>query len=232
MSQPDRESILARFTQWLDQALAREEAPPGIPAELLEPSAAEPEHDLFVVQAALTALTQEVKLQGRSFKQLTETMAPVAELAPALGLAVEQSRREARREVLDLLLDLRDRLKRGEEAAGQAAAALAEPPRWWRRRQAPGAGAVAAALREGYGLTLARLEEALQVFGVSEIDCEGLPFDAARMHAVEVEEAAGVAEGTVVSVLRRGYEWNGAVYRPAGVRVTRRRGSHKGQPNG
>lgn len=231
MTRLDREYILARFTEWMDVALAREDAPSGIPADLLQPVSEEPKSDLYAVQAALTALTQEVKLQGRSFKQLSETLAPVSEVAPAFGAAIEQSHREARREVIDLLLDLRDRLKRGEDTASQAAKSLVAPRRWWQSRPAPGAGVVVAALREGYALTLARLEEALQLFGVSEIDCEGLSFDATRMHAVEIEETAIVGEGTVVAVLRRGYEWNGAIYRPAGVRVTRRPSAGKGQPN-
>jgi len=94
--------------------------------------------DLYAVQAALTALTQEVKLQGRSFKQLGEAVGPVAEMAPALASLIEDVRLQARREVLDGLLDLRDRLGRGEETAALAVAALdvaapAGKTSWWRR---------------------------------------------------------------------------------------------------
>ena len=148
MTQPDRESILRRFAHFLDEALVREDAPQGIPAELLDQPTAPPEGDLYAVQAALTALTQEVKLQGRSFKQLSETVAPVAGMAPALESALGQADLQARREVLDLLLDLRDRLLRGEETARTAAAAIAKPRRWWQRQQSPSHRDIVAALRE------------------------------------------------------------------------------------
>ncbi|WP_321472914.1 nucleotide exchange factor GrpE [uncultured Paludibaculum sp.] len=232
MSQPDRELILSRFTDWLDLALTREGAPPGIPEELLDASAGAPETDLYAVQAALTALTQEVRLQGRSFKQLSETVAPISEMAPALNSAAGQARREARSEVLDLLLDLRDRLLRGEETARASAATLVVPRRWWHRKEGPDSGAVVAALREGYLLTLGRLEEALVTFGVSEIECTGRPFDSSIMHAVGIEETESMEDGTVVSVLRRGYEWDGVVYRPADVRVARRPDAKREQSNG
>jgi molecular chaperone GrpE len=221
MSQPDRESILRRFAAWLDEALAREDAPQGIPVELLDAPAVPPDGDLYAVQAAVTVLAQEVKLQGRSFKQLSETVAPIAEMAPALSAAIEQARLQARREVLNVLLDLRDRLLRGEETACATAAAIAAPKRWWQRRKSPRAGEVVGALREGYALTLARLDEALATYGVSEIDCADRPFDPGEMHATGIEETDTAAEGTVVAVLRRGYEWNGEVYRPAEVRVAR-----------
>jgi molecular chaperone GrpE len=121
-----------------------------------------------------------------------------------------------------VLLDLRDRLLRGEETARSTASAMAAPRPWWQRRESPRAAEAVGALREGYRLTLARLDEALTTFGVSEIDCRDRPFDAGEMHAIGIEETDQAAEGTVVAVLRRGYEWNGAVYRPAEVRVARR----------
>lgn len=232
MNQPDRESILRRFAHCLDEALMCEDAPQGIPAELLDEPTAPPEGDLYAVQAALTALTQEVKLQGRSFKNLSETLAPIAAMAPALESAAGQAEWQARSEVLDLLLDLRDRLLRGEETARTAAAALVQPRRWWQRKESPSYRDVVAALREGYALTLGRLEEALVNYGVSEIECTGSPFDATVMHATGIEETVMVDEGTVVAVLRRGYEWNGEVYRPADVRVARRPEAFKEQSNG
>ena len=69
----DRDEILRRFEARLDAALAREDAPRGIPEELLagdETAVDESTVDRYRMWAALTALTQEVKLQGRAFKQL------------------------------------------------------------------------------------------------------------------------------------------------------------------
>src|SRR5438105_11352412 len=77
--------------------------------------------------AAMTALTQEVKLQGRSFKQLSETLAPLANLAPELPEMERQAQERARREVLDVLLDLRDRLARGLDQVRAARERMNDP---------------------------------------------------------------------------------------------------------
>jgi molecular chaperone GrpE len=223
MSLPDRETLLRQFSQWLDQALAAEDPPRGIPEEILSTATPPQGGDLYSLQAALTALTQEVKLQGRSFKQLSETVAPAASMAPAMATLMEEARQQARQDVIDLLLDLRDRLARGEETAHQAASAIPSRPRWWPGGQdREKAAGIVAALREGYQLTAARMDEILGSFDVREIDCDGEPFDAHRMHAIGTEETDEVDEGTVVEVCRRGYEWNGDVFRPAQVRVARR----------
>ena len=102
----DREEILRRFEARLDAALAREDAPRGIPEELLagdESAAEESTVDRYRMWAALTALTQEVKLQGRTFKQLSDTLG-------------RDNEARSRKEVLDGLLELRERLLRGVEA--------------------------------------------------------------------------------------------------------------------
>ena len=41
------------------------------------------------------------------------------------------------------------------------------------------------------------------------------------MNAIESEESATVSPGTVLEVYRSGYEWNGEVFRPAQVKVSR-----------
>lgn len=254
-----RGRILARFGEWLDEALAREASPPGIAAEILaeveEGASAEPETDLHALRAAMLALSQEIGLQGRTFHQLKDALAPVGELGPRVEAALEaherglvemrrvgdQAReereawqREAVREasrlawkkVLDLLLDMRDRLGRGIETASSAIAARPERPPlgWWDRflgRRDEPAPQPAEALVEGCRLALARLDDALVEIGVGEIPCEGRMFDPQTMKAIELGEAAGVADGRVIEVRRRGYEWRGELYRPAEVKVAR-----------
>jgi molecular chaperone GrpE len=210
----DREEILRRFEARLDAALAREDAPHGIPEELLsgaDTGAEESTVDRFRMWSALTALTQEVKLQGRSFKQLSDT------------LGRDQEAR-SRKEWLDGLLELRERLLRGVEGAG---AREKVPPVFWdrifRRRweQIRHALEVVDAMDQGYRLSLKSLDDLLVRFEVRPIECKGELFDPRSMSAVDVEETLGVPEGTVVAVYRTGYEWNGAVYRPAQVRVAR-----------
>jgi hypothetical protein len=135
-----RTRYLALFESWLDLALAEEAEPAGLDASILgtlaagEPPA--PKADLYTLYEALTALTQEVKLQGRAFKDLKDTVSPLAErleqaashheeaLAEARGIAgqaletardletarVQETEDRCLQESVELLLDLRDRL--------------------------------------------------------------------------------------------------------------------------
>jgi molecular chaperone GrpE len=232
----EREEILRRFEAWLDGALADEEPPQGLPAGILDSitSEAEPgsngQRDLYAMWAAVTALTQEVKLQGRSFKQLSETLAPVAELAPQLTEMERDAQEDARREILDVLLDLRDRLRRGLDRARESSAKLGEPSRsgWVTRLLSRDAvlrhaTETVAALEKGYQMSLDRLNDVLADFDVREIACQGQLFDPSSMQAVDVQETEEAEEGVVVEVYRAGYEWKGEVYRPAHVKVARRR---------
>ena len=230
----DREEISRRFEAWLDSVLAAEEPPQGIAAELLSALTVEAgastdgQCDLYSMWAAVTALTQEVKLQGRTFKQLSETLAPVADLAPQLPKAQRKAQEQARREMLDVLLDLRDRLARGLEAARASQAKMQESQlsTWTGRLLARHesfryASEALAALEEGYQISLDRLDDVLAQFDVREITCRGQPFDPRSMHVVDVEETTEAVEGTVVEVYRAGYEWQGVIHRPAQVKVAR-----------
>jgi molecular chaperone GrpE len=211
----NRGDLLQRFEAWLDAALAREDPPAGIPAELLRADLAETTDvakDRQALWSAVTALTQEVKLQGRTFKQLSDTLS-------------RDTEKRSRKEVLDPLLDLRERLLRGLESVGGRP--RLQPVLWdriFRRRweQVRHALEVVDALEQGYRLSLESLNDLLARFEVRPIECEGRPFDPRLMSAVDAEETARAAEGTVLAVYRNGYEWNGDVYRPAQVRVARR----------
>ena len=217
----DRSEILQRFEQFLDAAMAKEGPPEGIPAEFLAGDAAPDSSltDWYTMWAAMTALTQEVKLQGRAFKHLSESLAADAE-------------RRGRKESLGALLEMRERLLRGLEGVRggeqlqpgfwDRVLAWVWPQRW---RQVEHAIAVARSLEDGYRLSLAHLDDVLFEFQVQPIECEGRPFDPRRMNAVDVEETDRAAEGTVLFVYRVGYEWNGELYRPAQVRVAKRLGN-------
>src|SRR5207237_4604202 len=129
----DREEILRRFEVCLVSSLAAEEPPQGLSAELLSSLAAEPKPisngrcDLYSMWAAMPALTQEVRLQGRSFKQLSESVAPITILAPQLPEMHREAQERARREVLDVFLDLRDRLARGLDQVRAARERMNDP---------------------------------------------------------------------------------------------------------
>ena len=130
--------------------------------------------------------------------------------------------------MLDVLLDLRDRLARGLEAARASQAKMQESQlsTWTARLVARHASLRYAsealgAIEEGYRISLDRLDDVLAQFDVQEIACLGQLFDPRSMHVVDVEETTEAVEGTVVEVYRVGYEWQGAVHRPAQVKVAR-----------
>jgi molecular chaperone GrpE len=246
-----RERILRGFEAWLDSALGGEEPPQGVAGDLLAVLAAgdplppmEGQCDLYSLWSAMTALTQEVKLQSRTFRQLYDTLSqgtgnsggvaasplsvPQAVTEERLAAPPETERRSQKKQ-LDLLLDLRDRLDRGIRSVREAEAQLvaASPRSFWARWLGGDRGRMRqtqdtlAALEKGYALTLDRLDQGLQDSHLSPILCEGQVFDPHRMTAVELEETDAVPEGTVVGVYRSGYEWEGEVYRSAQVKVAR-----------
>ena len=153
-----RRRLVERFAAWLDETLARPEPPQGIAAELLAEleDAAEGDEDsspadLYSLWFAVTAQTQEVRLQGRAFQRLTDEVAPLGAALEAtrhahqdalaearrvaeeaLGQREERDARSAselerrvRRQTVGVLLDLRDRLDRGYRTAADQ---LAEMP--------------------------------------------------------------------------------------------------------
>lgn len=237
----DRDEILRRFEALLDSALAAEAEPAGIGAGILSAVVAgaangEPRSDAYALWSAMTALTQEIKLQGRAFQDLNHTLAAQTEKTADQLRAVyaereatvqREAERRCRREILSALIDLRDRLDRGRESVRARLAQNAAVPQtgWWARfrgKQSPDSSAkTVRALFRGYELGIERLNQTLDEFNAREIRCQGEPFDPRRMNALEIEESATAPAGTVLEVYRSGYEWNGELFRPAQVKVSR-----------
>lgn len=252
------DALARRLTAWLAATLTGEEPLQGLDTALLaelaaepgaEPGQAPPGCDQFALWSALTALTQEVRLQGRAFGRLGETLAPLATLEPAVSElidangkllertdeafrreireAAEQARLKTEREMLAPLLDTRERLARNLRSLDEALArpTAARKSRWAFFSHADEAAAplidAAAALREGNALSLARLEETLTGLGVQFIERTGVPFDPRLMQAVQVTPTAEAGEGTVLEIVRPGYAWRGELYRAAQVRVAK-----------
>jgi molecular chaperone GrpE len=252
-----RERIVRRFELWLDEILDGEPPIQGIAAEILEqleaegpieePRQAEAGCDLFTVWSAVTAMTEETRLQGRAFKQLHDGMSPLQGLVGSGGAMLERYQaaldlqqqkthddwtRAVWKEVLDMLIDMRDRLMRGADSA-QAWLDRPEPARQLgfaqrvREKIFPLQPDVrieqrdeaVRSLLKGYTLCREVLDEALERVGVRPMDCVGKPFDPQAMKAVDTGREANVPEGTVLEVYRRGYRWNEEVYRQAEVKV-------------
>jgi molecular chaperone GrpE len=239
----DRTEILRRFEALLDSALASEAPPAGVDSEILASVMADRDDDSedskcdsYALWSAMTALTQEIKLQGRAFQELNQSLSAQTEKIAAELRAVyaerertmqRETERRCRREIRSALIDLRDRLGRGLESvtAHRKEIASRPPPGWWERtfgNRAPDTSdeTVGAVVR-GYELGVDRLDQTLEEFNAREIRCQGEMFDPRRMNAIESEESAAVPPGTVLDVYRGGYEWNGEVFRTAQVKVAR-----------
>ena len=76
-------------------------------------------------------------------------------------------------------------------------------------------------LREGLELTLKKLFDCLDKFGVKAIDPAGEKFDPDWHEAVSMQELEGAAAGDIVTVMQKGYELNGRLVRPAMVIVAK-----------
>jgi len=260
--------ILQRFAGWLDDVLAEEKPLEGIAAELLaelhdgkDSDTAGPSdgtYDLHSAWSAMTALTQEIKLQGRTFKQLSEKIAPFAELDESIDKLVathrealsdarriaeegraDRTQREselkleahdrARRELIGVIIEIRDSLIIGLRSAAESQGKLEEQREWSRLKKIFKNKAadqnykleIVNSLKKGYRMGLDRIDEALQRLGVNEIVCEGKLFDPRIMNAVDIEETRDVPDGTVLEVYRTGYLIDGEVLQPAQVKVAR-----------
>jgi molecular chaperone GrpE len=255
-----RERILRRFETWLDDVLQDDKPIEGIAGEILaqleaetaecESRAAEAGCDLYSLWSAVTALAEETRLQGRAFKQLHESLTPMQGLVESVGGVLqrymtsldeqdrrlsESTRQAVLKEVLGILIDMRDRLVRGAEAAdtwleqaqtppklslgARLRQKIVSPPPQVRQEHEE----AVRSLRKGYDLSREVLDEALMCWGVRPMDCVGRPFDPGSMKAVDIDERSDAEDGTVLEIYRQGYWWNNAVYRPAEVKVARKK---------
>lgn len=205
------------------------------------------ETDLFTLFSAMTKLSGEIGLQGRAFKQVADALAPLgqlpsrferveaaqAEVADQLAAMAPEDEDEPHfppvEDVLGVVLDLYDRLERGirtldasnDLLKGEASAG------GWRRKLLGGSALAqrlldsAASTRQGYQLTLSRLEGALRQWGVERVGTAGELFDPQRMNVIEVQDDPDNPDATILEVYRSGYELNGKLLVTAQVKVSR-----------
>ena len=231
-----KERALEDFRRWLNDL---EEIPPEVAEQ--EPPTCD-QHDLF---AELAALRQEVRLQNREQSRAGRELANAAARYDAIDrtvrgrdqeLAALERRvsRAAEDRCLLSVLDLRDALVRGREAArrlrtagnraekqaGKKAGrkrALRRKP--FRRLQPAIAGVV-----DGYELALRRCDRALARYDVRAVPAVGGRFDARTMHAVETRRVADREDGVVMEEFVSGFVRDGEVLRLAEVAVNRVQG--------
>ena len=253
LSTARRARLASTLVSLLDEVLDATAPPEGIAAEIIEAletfdtgTGAEAA-DWYGVQAALTTLTQETRLQSRAFAKLSDRLAasPGEEMTPLLAgideklgaLLTSKTGAETTDglscKTIDLLVEVRDRLISAAAAARQSLAAAEQTvPGWWPARILVRKSAEALfdgyrALIAGYTIAVERLDDTLADAGVFETVREGAVFDPATMRIVDIEETDTEPEGTVLSVYRRGYRRDTEVVRTAEVKVARRRSASR-----
>jgi molecular chaperone GrpE len=78
-----------------------------------------------------------------------------------------------------------------------------------------------ASLLTGYGMSLQRVERTLEEHGLEAIPTVGEMYDPEQMEVLEAVTGSGLPSGEVLEEIRRGYLWDGRVFRCAQVRVAR-----------
>lgn len=216
MNEEFKQQLLNEFSSFLDSA----EAPHS--------NAESPERtvDLYSVLKEIIALKTEVKIEARQFKSVLEQFQAQIDQSnrdkTVLGECLEQSKANLQKEkdlamraLLVQLLDLRDRLDQGLQAAGNYRSKrfyLFRP----KREQALIEG-----LGNGQALTLKRLDQLLASYEVAPIPVIDQAFDPKTMRAAEIEQRPDLENGLVTGELRSGYFWREEVLRVAEVKVNK-----------
>jgi molecular chaperone GrpE len=81
----------------------------------------------------------------------------------------------------------------------------------------------AKALLQGIEMVRNHFKSIMEENGLKVIDPDGQPFDPEKHEAVEHVEDVVHPENTVLEVMRKGYELNGKVLRPAAVKVSNKK---------
>jgi molecular chaperone GrpE len=182
--------------------------------------------DLFSLLAEMASLNNEVRLQSRQFKSTLDELRRFGDELRARSERLERELDRAREQCASIqaqterrlllgLLDLRDRLQAGVEAA-------ARPPASWLTRLLPGPSRFAASLAQGQRLSLQRLDDLLDSYRMRPIAALGEPLVPDRMRVVGVEAAPDVADGIVLREARRGFFRDGELFRVAEVIVCKK----------
>lgn len=193
------------------------------------PGAAPTAVDLSTLLAEMAVLKNELRLQSRQFKNTLEELRrfgnDLRDHGERLQRDLEREReraaaiqRQTERQFLLALLNLRDRLQSGVDAAQRPPAAILA-------RLVPGPARFAASLAEGQRLTLQRLDNLLGQHRVRPMQVLGATLDPEQMRVVGLETAAdsaNIPDGTVLREVQRGFFHDGELLRVAQVIVSKK----------
>ena len=170
-----------------------------------EESAAEMEMDSEIAENSAEDLSQLLE-QARSkadehYEQMMRAHAELENLKRRHERDLENAHKYALDKFVAELLGVWDSLELGHNAAQDEAADVQK-------------------LREGTELTLKMLGDAMNKFGVEQVDPINQPFDPELHQAMSMQPRADVPANTVVAVVQKGYKLNGRLVRPAMVMVS------------
>ena len=188
---------------------------------LMETETARPEA-APVVETAQGSAEGGADLQGRlaaaearaqeNWDQLLRARAEQENLRRRTERELENAHKYALERFAQELLPVRDSLEMGLAAAGvlglYALLLLGE-------------AAQSEKLREGTELTLKMLVNAMDKFGIKEINPLNEPFNPDLHQAMAMQESAKAAPNTVITVMQKGYLLNDRLIRPAMVMVAK-----------
>jgi molecular chaperone GrpE len=137
------------------------------------------------------------------WNQLLRVQAEMENLRRRAERDVESAHKYALEKFAQALLPVKDSLE-----MGLAATAGAD-------------GEVVTRLKEGTELTLKMLGDALEKFGIKEVDPVGQPFNPEFHQAMTMQPSADHPANTVLAVMQKGYTLNERLLRPAMVVVSK-----------
>jgi len=166
------------------------------------PGAAEVQADRPENAAAVDEVAALQEELARHREAMLRMQAEMDNQGKRLQREAERSRKFALERVMKELLDVRDSMERGLEAADDTA--------------------TVESLREGQQLTLRMLAKVMADNGLELIDPKGEPFDPELHEAMTVLPSADVHENTILEVLQKGFRLHDRLIRPARVVVSRK----------
>jgi len=170
-----------------------------------EESAAEMETDSGLAEESaedLTKLLEQARAKAdEHYEQMMRAHAELENLNRRHARDLENAHKYALDKFVAELLGVWDSLELGHIAAQDEAADVQK-------------------LREGTELTLKMLGDAMNKFGVEQLDPINQPFDPEVHQAMSMQPRADVPANTVVAVVQKGYRLNGRLVRPAMVMVS------------
>ena len=210
----EKSELLEDFQKYLDQSD-------------LESIATNAQPDLKTLLSELTGLKTEVKVESRQFKNTLDTLSSALttvqddnkSLSAELGETAQRLEKQHAETIRTMLLDfidIYDRLAIGGEMLQNY-----RPVKSLFKSSRQKDIHFIKRYTQGQAMTVKRLDQLLQRYQVSPIDCLGELLDPVTMRAVETSCLPKLENGRVLEELRKGFMYQSQVLRLAEVRVNK-----------